>query len=146
MPYRGAEPFEALRLQTESAKKQPEAFMLTFGNLAMCRARAQFACNFFAIAGFKVTDNNNFASIDEGVKAALASKAEIVVACSSDEEYAEGVPQIAAKLGSKSILVVAGEPQCKEDLQSKGITHFISIKSNVLETLRGYQKELGVVK
>jgi methylmalonyl-CoA mutase len=143
-PYRGAQAFETLRLQTEAAKKTPEAFMLTFGNLAMCRARAQFASNFFAVAGFKVTDNNNFASIDEGVKAALAAKAEIVVACSSDEEYADAVPQIAAQLGNKAIVVVAGEPECKADLQSKGISHFISIKSNVLETLRGYQKELGI--
>ncbi|MDR0711666.1 MAG: methylmalonyl-CoA mutase family protein [Prevotellaceae bacterium] len=143
-PYRGAQAFESLRLKTENSAKRPQVFMLTFGNLAMCRARAQFAGNFFAVAGFKVTDNNRFADVDEGVKAALAAKADIVVACSSDDEYAEGAPAIAEKLGSNAILVVAGEPACKEDLQSKGISHFISVRSNVLETLKGYQKELGI--
>ncbi|MDR1416424.1 MAG: methylmalonyl-CoA mutase family protein [Prevotellaceae bacterium] len=143
-PYRGAEAFEALRIKTESSGRQPQVFMLTFGNLAMCRARAQFAGNFFAVAGFKVTDNNRFANVDEGVKAALAAKADIVVACSSDDEYAEGVPAIAEKLGSSAILVVAGDPACKEELQGKGISHFISVKSNVLEALKGYQKELGI--
>jgi methylmalonyl-CoA mutase len=143
-PYRGAQAFEALRLKTEKSGKQPQVFMLTFGNLAMCRARAQFAGNFFAVAGFKVTDNNCFADVDEGALAALAAKADIVVACSSDDEYAAGVPAIAEKLGGKAILVVAGDPACKEELQGKGISHFISVRSNVLETLKEYQKELGI--
>ena len=142
--YRGSQAFEDLRLRTEAAAGQPQAFMLTFGNLAMCRARAQFACNFFAVAGFKVTDNNSFASIPDGIQAALDAKAEIVVACSSDEEYADAVPQIAAGLGGKAIVVVAGDPPCKADLQSRGISHFISVKSNVLDTLKEYQRELGI--
>jgi methylmalonyl-CoA mutase len=142
--YRGAQAFEALRIKTEAAPKCPQAFMLTFGNLAMCRARAQFACNFFAVAGFKVVDNNNFASIEDGVKAALAAGAEIVVACSSDEEYAQAVPKIAAALAGRALVVVAGEPPCKADLQAQGISHFISVKSNVLQTLQEYQRELGI--
>ncbi|MDR1226960.1 MAG: methylmalonyl-CoA mutase family protein [Prevotellaceae bacterium] len=142
--YRGAQAFEAMRMKTENSGKQPHAFMLTFGNLAMCRARAQFASNFFAIAGFKVVDNNRFGTIEEGVKAAFAAKADIIIACSSDDEYAEAVPQIAEKLGKNGILVVAGDPACKADLEAKGITHFVNVKSNVLETLRQYQKELGI--
>jgi len=118
--------------------------MLTYGNLAMCRARAQFSSNFFAVAGIRVIDNNRFATIEEGVKAAVASGAEIVVACSSDEEYAEGVPAIAKLLGDKAILVVAGAPECQPDLEAQGIHNFISVKSNVLETLRGYQERLGI--
>ena len=118
--------------------------MVTYGNLAMCRARAQFACNFFAVAGFKVVDNNRFASAEEGIKAALEAKADIIVACSSDDEYAETVPAIAKEVGNKAIVVVAGEPACKEELQSNGIENFISVKSNILETLKGYQAKLGI--
>ncbi|MBE6226439.1 MAG: methylmalonyl-CoA mutase small subunit [Bacteroidales bacterium] len=142
--YRGAQAFEAMRYTTDKSGKQPVAFMVTYGNLAMCRARAQFACNFFAVAGFKVVDNNRFATVEEGVKAALEAKADIIVACSSDEEYAEGAPQIAALAGDKAIVVVAGEPACKEELVAKGITNFISVKSNVLETLKDYQTKLGI--
>ena len=142
--YRGAQPFEALRFATEQSGKEPVAFMVTYGNLAMCRARAQFACNFFAVAGFKVVDNNRFSSPEEGVKAALEAKADIIVACSSDDEYAEAVPQIASLVGDKAIVVVAGEPACKEELVAKGIENFISVKSNVLETLKGYQAKLGI--
>ena len=142
--YRGAQAFEAMRYATDKNATQPQVFMLTFGNLAMCRARAQFASNFFACAGFKVVDNNRFATIEEGVKAALAAKANIVVACSSDDEYAEGALQIAEQLAGKAIFVVAGDPACRADLEAKGIKNFINVRSNVLETLKGYQKELGI--
>ncbi len=144
--YRGAQAFEALRFATDRSGKRPKVFMLTFGNLAMCRARAQFSSNFFAVAGYEVIDNNRFATVEEGVNAAFAAKADIVVACSSDEEYAEAVPQISALLNGKAILVVAGDPACKDDLTAKGIDKFINVKSNVLETLTSYQKMLGIQK
>lgn len=142
--YRGAEAFEAVRKATELSGKQPKAFMLTFGSLAFARARAQFSCNFFACAGIQVIDNTKFASVEEGIEAALAAKADIVVACSSDEEYETAAPVIQAALGKQAIFVVAGDPACKETLISQGIKNFISVKSNVLETLKFYQQELGI--
>ena len=72
-PYRGAQAFEVLRYKTDvhsKENKRPLAFMLTIGNLAMRKARAQFSCNFFAVAGFDVIDNNGFATAEEGVAAA----------------------------------------------------------------------------
>jgi methylmalonyl-CoA mutase len=143
--YRGAEPFEQMRLDTERSGRRPKAFMLTYGNLAMCRARAQFSGNFFAMAGFEIVDNNRFETIEEGVKAAEAAKAEVIVACSSDEEYAEGAPKILALAGGKAITVVAGDPECRPQLEEAGITHFISIRSDILATLKGFQKELGLI-
>jgi Methylmalonyl-CoA mutase, N-terminal domain/subunit len=143
--YRGAEPFEEMRLATERSGRRPKAFMLTYGNLAMCRARAQFSGNFFAMAGFEIIDNNRFASIEDGVKTAEEAKADIVVACSSDEEYAEGAPKIFALVGKNVLTVVAGDPECRPQLEEAGIRHFISVRSDILETLRGFQKELGLI-
>ncbi len=143
-PYRGAMAFEQMRLQADRSGKEPKAFMLTCGNLAMARARAQFSCNFFACAGIKVQDNTFFKSVEEGVEAALAAKAEIVVICSSDDDYAELAPKAKALLGDKAILVVAGAPACAAELEAQGITNFINVKSNVLETLKFYLKELGI--
>ena len=142
--YRGAQAFEALRYATDKSGKQPQVFMLTFGNLAMCRARAQFAGNFFACAGFKITDNNRFETIEEGAEAALAAHAQIVVACATDYDYAEAVPQIARLIGDNAILVVAGDPASRAELEAQGIKKFINVKSNVLETLKEYQQELGI--
>lgn len=143
-PYRGAMAFEAMRLKVDRSGKAPKAFMLTCGSLAMARARAQFSCNFFACAGIRVQDNTFFKSLEEGVQAALASKADIVVVCSSDDDYAEVAPKINQMLGGKAILVVAGAPACAPELEAQGITNFINVKSNVLETLKFYLKELGI--
>ena len=144
VPYRGAMAFEEMRLQVDRSGKEPKAFMLTCGNLGMARARSQFSCNFFACAGIKVIDNTYFKSIEEGAKAALESKAQIVVVCASDDDYAEAAPKVKELLGGKAILVVAGAPACAPELEAQGITNFINVKSNVLETLKFYIKEMGI--
>ncbi len=144
--YRGATAFEEMRLKTErSSRGTPRVFLLTIGNLAMRKARAGFAFSFFGCAGFEVIDNLGFGSAAEGAEAALKSKSDIVVVCSSDEEYPEFVPEIAEKTGDKAILTVAGYPKDSlEELEKAGVRHFIHIKSNVLETLKQFQKELGI--
>ena len=143
-PYRGAMAFEAMRLHVDRSGKHPKAFMLTAGHLAMARARAQFSCNFFACAGIRVQDNTFFHSVEEGVKAALETKADIVVVCASDDDYITVAPEAQKLLGDRAILVVAGAPASQPELEAQGITRFISVRSNVLETLRGYLKELGI--
>ncbi len=143
-PYRGAMAFEAMRLKVDRSGKTPKAFMLTCGSLAMARARAQFSCNFFACAGIRVMDNTFFKSIEEGVEAAIASKAEIVVVCSSDDDYATVAPKVKELLADRAILVVAGAPACAPELEAQGITNFINVKSNVLETLKDYLNKLGI--
>lgn len=144
VPYRGAMAFEELRLKTDRSGKRPEAFMLTCGNLTFARARAQFACNFFACAGFKTVDNTYFNSVAEGVKEALEHKAAIVVVCASDDDYITVAVEAQKALAGKAIVVVAGDPASRAELEAAGLTHFISVKNNVLETLQSYQKELGI--
>ena len=139
-----ASEFETLRLSTEKAAKQPIAFMLTIGNLAMRQARAQFSCNFLAAAGYKVMDNLGFKTVEEGVDAALEAKADIVVICSSDDEYAEYAIPAFKYLDGRAMFVVAGAPACSEDLKAAGIENFIHVKSNQLETLRAYNAKLGI--
>lgn len=139
---RAASEFEALRLETETSGKRPKAFMLTIGNLAMRQARAQFSCNFLACAGYQVIDNLGFASIEEGIEAAMKAQADIVVLCSSDDEYAEyAIPAFKA-LNGRAMFIVAGAPACMEDLKAAGIENFIHVRCNVLETLREYNRKL----
>lgn len=141
---RGASEFESLRLATEKSGKTPKAFMLTIGNLAMRLARSQFSCNFFACAGYKTIDNLGFDTVEEGIEAALAAGAEIVVLCSSDDEYAELAPAAFKALDGRAEFVVAGAPACMEDLKALGIDQFVNVKSNVLETLQAFNAKLGI--
>ena len=122
--------FEDLRIHTEETKV-PVAFMLTIGNLAMRQARAQFSCNFLACAGYKVIDNLGFKTVEEGVDAALEAKADIVVICSSDDEYAEYAIPAFKYLDGRAMFVVAGAPACMEDLKAAGIENFVHVKCNV---------------
>ncbi len=136
--------FENLRLATEGAAKQPVAFMLTIGSLVWRQARAQFSCNFLASAGYKVIDNLGFPTVEEGVEAAMKANADIVVLCSSDEEYAEyAIPAFKA-LNNRAMFVVAGAPECMEDLKKEGIENFIHVKVNQLETLKEFNAKLGI--
>ena len=140
---RMAADFEDLRIHTEEAKT-PVAFMLTIGNLAMRQARAQFSCNFLACAGYKVIDNLGFKTVEEGVDAALAAGADIVVICSSDDEYAEYAIPAFKYLDGRAMFVVAGAPACMEDLKAAGIENFVHVRCNVLETLKEYNQKLGI--
>lgn len=142
--YRGAMEFEKLRLAIEQHSYRPKVFLLTYGNLTMRKARAAFSSNFFACAGYEIIDNPGFESAEEGVKVALERKADIIVACSSDEEYVKLVPQVKDLAKDKALVVVAGSPACMEELKAKGIQHFVHMKSNVLESLQEFQKELGI--
>ncbi|MBO7116317.1 MAG: methylmalonyl-CoA mutase small subunit [Prevotella sp.] len=135
--------FEDLRIHTEETKV-PVAFMLTIGNLAMRQARAQFSCNFLACAGYKVIDNLGFKTVEEGVDAALEAKADIVVICSSDDEYAEYAIPAFKYLDGRAMFVVAGAPACMEDLKAAGIENYIHVRCNVLETLKEYNQKLGI--
>jgi methylmalonyl-CoA mutase len=143
-PYRGAEAFEHLRLATEHSAKRPRVFLLTYGNLAMRKARAGFATNFFGVAGYEIIDNPGFATPEEGAKAALESGADVVVLCSSDDEYAELTkPACDILKGHVKSLVLAGFPKEMVDTyKSYGIDEFIHVKTNVLESLTNFQKML----
>ena len=139
---RAASEFEALRLETEHSGKRPKAFMLTIGNLAMRQARAQFSCNFLACAGYEVIDNLGFPTVEEGIEAAMKANADIVVLCSSDDEYAEyAIPAFKA-LNGRAMFIVAGAPACMDELKAAGIENFIHVRCNVLETLKEYNKKL----
>ena len=138
-----AEPFNTLRLATETSGKTPKVFMLTIGNLAMRLARSQFSSNFFSCAGYRIMDNNGFPTVEDGVTAARNAGADVVVLCSSDDEYVELAPKAFDLLkGGKEILVIAGAPACMDDLKAHGIEHFIHVRSNVYETLKGFNERL----
>ncbi len=150
--FGGSDAFDQLRLATEQfvadGNKKPSVFLFNIGSLSMRKARAMFTANFFGCAGYEILDNSGFDTVEEGVKAAKASKAEIVVICSSDEEYATLVPEIAQKLkkaNKELLLVVAGYPkEILETLKKAGVDEFIHVRSNLLQTLETFQEKLGI--
>ena len=113
----------------------------------MRKARAGFATNFFGVAGYEIIDNNGFATPQEGAQAALDAKADIVVLCSSDDEYAELTEPVCKVLkGKVKSLVLAGFPKEMVDTyKGYGIDEFIHVKTNALECLTSFQKHFGIL-
>ena len=141
--YRAAELFEELRYRTEESIKKPNVFIFTYGNLAMRKARAQFANNFFSSAGYDIKDNESFLEIEEGLNFIKNEKPNIVVLCSSDDEYLDLVSLVKQKLNDNVILVVAGYPKKDiEQLKQKGVDYFIHVKTNLLQTLQEFNNKL----
>ncbi len=147
--YRGAKAFEDLRIATElfaKVNERPKVFLFKIGNLAMRQARAGFITNFFGCSGYEIIDNDGFNTIEEGIEAAKNAQANVIVMCSSDEEYANlGVKaaQLSKEKMQNALFVIAGYPsECIETLKSAGTNDFIHVKVNVLETLRRYNELL----
>ena len=139
---RAATDFEDLRLATEAAANRPKVFMLTIGNLAMRLARAQFSTNFFGCAGYEIIDNLGFDTVQAGIDAALEKGADVIVLCSSDDEYATLAPEAYKYLDGRAEFVVAGAPACSDDLKAIGINQFIHVRCNVLDTLKEFNAKL----
>jgi methylmalonyl-CoA mutase len=93
-------------------------------------------------------DNIGFKTEVEGVNAAIEANADIVVICSSDDEYAAFAPEACKLLQTKKPemhFIVAGNPTAIiEELKKAGVDDFIHVRTNVIETLRKYNALLGI--
>jgi methylmalonyl-CoA mutase len=118
--------------------------LLPCGDPIMRKARADFSASFFACAGYKIIDNAEFATPEEGISAALNAGADIIALCSSDVEYADLAPAVFNVVNKKAIVVVAGAPACMDELKAKGIENFIHTRSNALKTLEEFHRKLGI--
>lgn len=151
--FRGAEAFEELRLSTENfikkGGKRPKVFLATYGNPAIRKARATFSSNFFGCAGYEILEEYLSKDVAATVNEATKLQADIVVICSSDEEYVAYAADVAAALkqkNQKAQIIIAGYPkELMDTLKAAGVDDFIHIRLNVAETLARYNKLLGIL-
>lgn len=142
--FRAAYNFEHLRRKVETMQRRPMAMMLTYGDPAMRKARAGFASDFFNSIGFRTSNHPGYKNIDEAVADVEQYKPEMVVLCSSDQEYAEFARKIDAQMKHKAVRVVAGYPKDSfTELKQAGFDQFIHTKSNVIETAEVLLNKLG---
>lgn len=135
-------PFEALRTRADELAgergKRPRALLVNLGPIASHEARAGFAQGYFEAGGFAVLTNDGFASVAAAAEAFATSGADVAVLCSSDVLYAELAAPAAQALavhGPRAI-VLAGNPGAAEvAYRAAGITHFIFLGDDVVETL-----------
>jgi len=117
--------------------------LFKYGNPAWVTARAAFSGNFFACSGYEILDQPAFPSVEEGLQLAKNSDADVIVLCSSDDDYADYAPSVAKAFAGKAMVVIAGNPtEAIDSLKEAGINHFIHVRSNLLETLKEFNSIL----
>ncbi len=149
--FRLAEMFERLRIASDDLKKKtgskPKIFLATMGPIKQFKARADFSRAFFEVGGFEVVYPNGFATTDEAIKAAIDSKAQAVVICSTDDTYPELVPQIVKRLKEKSedvVVILAGYPKDQiEEHKKSGVDDFIYLGSDAYQILSNLIKKIS---
>ncbi len=146
--YREPQMFEELRKATEKHSATPRVLTIPIGNKKMRKARSAFAVNFFGCAGYDINDPIGFESLDDTIAEIKNNRPDVVVLCSSDEEYEQLVPEFCgrlSKLDQKPLAALAGYPEEDvEQYKKAGIDEFIYTGSNVLETLRRLHEKLGI--
>jgi methylmalonyl-CoA mutase len=149
---RRSEPFESLRRRSEAFKERtgarPSVFLANLGPRKQHAARAEFSAGFFAAGGFDVLGGKGFDTPEAAAAAAIASKAPIVVICSTDETYPQLVPPLAQALKSsphRPKVILAGLPAGQTDaLRAAGVDEFIHIRANCAQMLATLQDQLGL--
>ena len=135
---RAAGAFEKIRISIERSGRRPKVIILPVGNRAMSKTRAQFSCDFFACGGFEIAEIQEYDTLADGLREALASGAGIVVLCSSDEEYPAMVKMARETLTKKTVVAVAGDPP-----GTAGADFFINKNSDAVEVLRDIGRRFG---
>jgi methylmalonyl-CoA mutase len=151
---RAPQSFEEIKSRTlrhfEETAYMPKVYLACFGSLSARKARAAFAAEFFALAGFELLGEFNFTDVKEAAKQSAMSDADLVVMCSSDADYeGEGVAfaETFKSLSPGKLLVLAGYPESiVESLHQAGLDAFIHMKSNAVELLAGIQNKLFIDK
>jgi methylmalonyl-CoA mutase len=153
LPHRWTEQYEELRgaterYQTETGKTL-KVFLANMGPLSQHKARADFSCGFFEVAGFEMLRNDGYMTVDEAASAAVSSGAEAAVICSTDDTYPELVPPLAKAIKAaapKMMVLLAGAPapEHKQSYLDAGVDEFIHVRANCYDVLKKIQSVRGI--
>jgi len=128
-PWRMAIPFEQIRQRVERLAKRPRVLLLQRGDVKMRTARANFCLNLFGCAGFEVKSSESL------------EPADLVVLCSSDQEYLPFATEICGK--TKAPVIIAGNPKDHiEALRAAGVKDFAFLGMDAVKFLSHWQEVL----
>jgi methylmalonyl-CoA mutase len=139
--FREASIFESLR-QAFTLEKSPSAFLAVFGDEVKRNARAGFATEFMAVGGFVSTTGEAQVALIDQLQSEAALNAQVIILCSDDDSYLQGVETL-LKDGWPSVpLIVAGNPSNAQQLEELGIHDFIYIGCDVAAVFGNLSEEI----
>lgn len=148
-PRRASLEIEAMRRFTEElvadTNVRPIVQLVSYGNLTMRKARAAFAYDFIGVSGFDVHQEESFESAELAAKESAKSDSQVVVICSSDQDYDETAVDFIKTfraLNTDKVLLLAGAPKNMDELTEAGLDGVVNMRSDVLVTLSAIQKKV----
>ncbi len=149
-PRRASLEVEAIRKTTEEfvakSNKRPLVELTSFGNLTMRKARAAFAYDFIGVSGFNVQQEQSYSSAQEAAEQSAKSDSNVVVICSSDQDYDESAVAFVKTfraLNSEKVLLLAGNPtNIIDELTEAGLDGVVNIKSDIITTISSVQSKI----
>ncbi|MGJ8743159.1 methylmalonyl-CoA mutase family protein [Polaribacter sp.] len=148
-PRRASLEIEAMRRVTEelvaSTNVRPIVQLASYGNLTMRKARAAFAYDFIGVSGFDVHQEESFANAEVAAKESAKSDSNVVIICSSDQDYDETAIdfiKIFRAINTDKVLLLAGAPKNMDELTNAGLDGVVNMKTDVLVALASIQKKV----
>ena len=152
MGCHAAAAFEALRdnmvAYKQATGQAARVFLMNMGSPVSYKVRADFVRNFLEVGGFEVIDQGGFDTIGSAVKAAVDSKAQAVVICSTDALYKDIVEPLTKSLKHAQpdirIMLAGYPPDDVTDFEEYGMDAFIHASANIYAINEQLQEWLGV--
>ena len=149
-PRRASLEIEAIRKVTEELVKQtnkrPIVELSSFGNLTMRKARAAFAYDFIGVSGFDVRQEKSYKDALEAAEESAKSDSNVVVICSSDQDYDESALSFVKAfraLNTDKVLLLAGNPtNIIDELTESGLDGCIHMKTDIISTISNVQNKI----
>lgn len=149
-PRRASLEIEAIRKTTEElvekTAKRPVVELTSFGNLTMRKARAAFAYDFIGVSGFEVWQEQSYSSVQEAAAQSAKSNSNVVIICSSDQDYESGAIDFVNSfrtLNREKVLLLAGNPtHIIDELTKAGLDGCVHMKSDVINTISSIQNKI----
>ncbi|QXP62009.1 methylmalonyl-CoA mutase family protein [Polaribacter sp. HaHaR_3_91] len=148
-PRRASLEIEAMRRVTEElvdeTNVRPIVQLASYGNLTMRKARAAFAYDFIGVSGFDVHQEESFANALVAATESAKSTSNVVVICSSDEDYDETAVEFVKAfraIDTDKVLLLAGAPKNIDELTAVGLDGVVNMRTDVLVSLSSIQKKV----
>jgi methylmalonyl-CoA mutase len=148
--FRPAWPIEHLRLRMERfvkhGGKAPTVLLAQFGERAMRKARADFCAGFFGIGGYDVLKSEVFASAEALAARVSSNRPDVLVLCSSNEEYADFAKALNEALDDCRPLVIVGGYQGLDikELRASGIDDFVYARADAVAFLHALHEKFEI--
>jgi methylmalonyl-CoA mutase len=140
-PYFEASSFESVR-RLVNLDKQAKACLVLTGDPLKSKQRATFSKDFLSSGGFEVVQTDSDVQLIDQLHSENIMTADLIVLCSSDEEYEAILEIVNSENRLQKPLWIAGNPLNTVHLRKLGADDFIYLGCDAIKVFYGFLEAL----